>query len=157
MKWTEETYKQTWTALSLAALVWLAVACTTAAEPTPIRTDPGPAECEQRVLVIVWGDLNEDGVPDPDEPTLENVQVMVTTQGNPTENGIQLETNEEGRANFPTLELENCQTAGYQALFLRQVAGYEFPAQPVVDLDDFDPLRDTVYFGLLPINDNNDG
>ena len=156
MKWQGKTNKQTWSALSLTVLVLLAVACTTAAEPTPIRTDPGPAECEQRVLVIVWGDLNEDGVPNPDEPTLENVQVMVTTRENPTENGIQLETNEEGRANFPTRELENCQTAGYQALFLRQVAGYEFPAQPVVDLDDFDPLRDTVYFGLLPTNDNND-
>jgi hypothetical protein len=152
--WIANAYKRMWQVLSLVALASLAIACSSIAEPTPILVDPGPAECDQRVLVVVWGDLNEDGVQDPDEPPLENVQLMITTQEDPTDNGMQLVTNENGRANFPTRELENCLTDGYQVLFLRQVAGYAFPAQPVVNLANFDPLNDAVHFGLLPINED---
>ncbi|MAT96039.1 MAG: hypothetical protein CL608_02655 [Anaerolineaceae bacterium] len=156
-EWIEKHIKQHLPALALAALIWLMTACGPVAEtvtPTPIQADPGPAECDQRVLVEVWGDLNGDGVPDPDEPMLADVLLMITKQENPTEEGIQLSTGDNGRANFPTRELENCLTTGHQLLFLRQVAGYEFPAQPVVNLDDFDPLNDAIHFGLLPVNED---
>ncbi|MDJ0757032.1 MAG: hypothetical protein QNJ45_26105 [Ardenticatenaceae bacterium] len=116
--------------------------------PTPIRTDPGPDECQNRVLVIVWGDLNGDGIQDPDEPPLADVLLRMTPQDDLEAEGIQLTTGENGRANFPTRELEDCRPAGYQLLFLRQVPGYAFPADPVIDLDDFDPINDAVYFGL---------
>ena len=153
-KWFADAYQKKWQLLILFVPVWLVMACTSPAEPTPVRTDPGPAECDQRVLVVVWSDLNGDGVQDPSEPTLENVLLRITAKDDPAGDGIQLSTGENGRAHFPTRELENCQTTGYQMLFLRQVAGYEFPAQPVVDLDDFDPLNDAVHFGLLPANED---
>jgi hypothetical protein len=81
---------------------------------------------------------------------------MIAPKGDPTSDGIRLSTNKDGKAHFPTRELENCQTSGYQVLFLRQVAGYAFPIKPLVDLGDFDPNDDIVHFGLLPMSENGD-
>ena len=81
---------------------------------------------------------------------------MIAPKDDPTSDGNRLSTNEDGKAHFPTRELENCRTSGYQVLFLRQVAGYEFPTQPVVDLDDFVPTDDIIRFGLLPLSEKGD-
>lgn len=121
--------------------------------PTPMTTDPGPDECFQRVLVTVWGDTNADGIQDDNEPPLENVLLMIAPLNSP-EDGIQLSTAANGNAHFPTRELADCDPSGYQVLFLRQVSGYAFPEDPVVDLAEFDPLRDRVPFGLIPEGDD---
>ena len=39
---------------------------------------------------------------------------------------------------------------------LREAAGYEFPSDPVVDLNDFNPNEDIVRFGFLPLNEKQD-
>ena len=158
-KWIPETHERGLETFILIAMVWLVVACrssTGISTPTPEIDHDEPSECGSRVLVVVWGDLNGDGVQDLDEPSLADVLLMIASKDDPTGNGIQLSTNEEGKAHFPTRELENCRTSGYRVLFLRQVAGYEFPTQPLVNLDDFDPNDDIVRFGLLPVSENDD-
>jgi hypothetical protein len=138
----------------LTAMVWVVVACSSfSGTPTPVIADPGPDECQDRVLVVVWGDLNRDGVQDPDEPPLADVLLMMVQKDDPSGERYQLSTNADGRAHFPTRELENCRPLGYQVLFVRQVAGYEFPPEPVVDLATFDPDEDIVRFGLLPLSE----
>ena len=135
-------------------VLWIAAGCSAITEnPPPVILDPGPEACMDRVLVVVWGDLNQDGVQDHDEPPLADVLLRVAPKDNPADEGIQLATSQDGRANFPTRELKDCSTLGYQLLFLRQVPGYEFPAQPLADLDGFDPNTDSVLFGLLPEGD----
>ena len=118
--------------------------------PTPPLMDPGPDECQDRVLVVVWGDRNGDGVQDPDEPLLQDVLLQIKQIGSAADEGLQMSTSENGRVSFPTRELEGCSPEGYQVLFLRQVAGYEFPEDPVVDLEGFSPDTDAVEFGLVP-------
>lgn len=143
--------------ISIVVMAWLLVACTLLTgtpTPTPVIADPGLPECQDRVLVVVWGDLNMDGVQDPDEPPLADVLLMIVPKDDPTGDGLQLSTQENGKAHFPTRELENCRTFGYQVLFLRQVADYKFPTLPLVNLDDFDPDKDVVNFGLLPASEN---
>ena len=138
-------------------VVGLVVACSSLSETsTPERADPGQAECQDRILVVVWGDLDRDGIQDPGEPPLADVLLMMAQEDDPPGEGIQLSTGADGKAYFPTRELENCSPIGYKVLFLRQVAGYEFPSDPVADLDDHDPHEDIVRFGLLPLSENQD-
>lgn len=137
----------------LLAVVWLTACGSFTATPTPEPLHTDPVECEYAVEVFVWGDLNGDGLKTPNEPPLEGVELMIAKSETPTEENIQLTTQENGKAYFPTRELENCLTAGYDLLFLRQVTSYQFPAQPVINLDDFAPLNDTVEFALLPENE----
>ena len=97
-------------------MAWILVACTSSTEtstPTPEIADQGPQECSNRVLVVVWGDLNGDGIQSPDEPSLADVLLMIAPKGDPTSDGIRLSTNKDGKAHFPTRELENCRTSGY--------------------------------------------
>lgn len=124
------------------------------ATPTPQPLHPGPVECERAIEVFVWGDLNGDGLKTPNEPPLAGVLLLIAQRDAPTEENIQLETQQNGRAYFPTFELEDCQTAGYDLLFVREVARYQFPAEPVVNLDDYQPLNNTIEFPLLQKNDN---
>ena len=139
----------------LIAMVGLVVACRSfPGTPTPVIVDPGQAECQDRVLVIVWGDRNRNGLQDSDELPLANVLLMMAQKDDPSSEGIQFSTGTDGKAHFPTRELDDCRTLGYQVLFLRQVAGYEFPSDPVVDLNDFNPNEEIVRFGLLPLNEN---
>ncbi len=144
---------QLFTRLILFAAIGFAAACSSRpgnAIPTQERLDPGPEECQDRVLVVVWGDLDGDGIQDPDEPTQADVLLAIAPHGDP-ENRAQRSTGENGSVSFPTRELENCRPFGYQVIFLRQVAGYKFPLEPVVDLAGFDPIKDVVRFGLRPV------
>ena len=151
-----ETITRTWQRffLALLSVVWLAACGSFTATPTPEPLHPDPVECEHAVEVFVWGDLNGDGLKTPNEPPLEGVALMIAKRETPTDDNLQLETQQNGRAHFPTRELESCQTTGYDLLFLQEVARYQFPTQPVVNLDNFDPLNDAVHYGLLPESDN---
>ena len=121
-----------------------------ACQPALVISDPGPQECQDAIKVVVWADLNGNGVRDPDDPPLSGVLVMLAPQDDPASGNIQLTTGQNGEAYFPARELSDCSPVGYNALFPRQVTGYQFPADPVVDLDDYDPDFDKVEFGLVP-------
>lgn len=121
-----------------------------ACRPAQIISDPGPDECQDAIHVLVWADLNGDGLRGSDEPPLPDVLVMVSSLEDPAASNLQLTTGQNGEVHFPARELTDCTPAGYQVVFPRQVPGYQFPAAPVVDLTDFDPDTDTVEFGLIP-------
>ena len=129
----------------------LAMACGALSQPTATleRSDPGPDECQDAVHVVVWGDLNGDGVQDEDEPPLPDVLIMLVPRGDAGVEKIQQTTTETGDIYFPTRELSDCVAEGYDAVFARQVEGYEFPNDPVFNLDNFKPDIDIVEFGLV--------
>ncbi|TFH33377.1 MAG: hypothetical protein E4G99_11510 [Anaerolineales bacterium] len=116
----------------------------------PMTTDPGPDECQDAIGVVVWADLNANGERDPEEPPISDVLLMLAPRDDPASGNIQLTTGQNGQAHFPARELTDCSPAGYAAVFPRQVAGYQFPANPVIALDDFNPDLDKVEFGLVP-------
>ena len=145
--------KNIFLALGLGVLV-LTAACNAnpgLPTPTPLLMDPGPEECQDAVRVVVWGDLNRDGIKDPDEPPLAEVLLQIAKPGDPPADGLQMSTSAAGDVYFPTRELDDCRPASYQVLFLRQVPGYEFPEDPVADLEGFKPDLDAVMFGLIPL------
>ncbi len=85
---------------TLAVVSIIAGCSSSTGKPTPVILDPGLEACTDRVLVIVWGDLNQDGVQDPDEPPLAEVLLSLAPKDDPKNNGIQLATNQDGRADF---------------------------------------------------------
>jgi hypothetical protein len=123
-------------------------ACQAAPTEEIIVVDEGP--CMDRVLVEVWSDLDGDGEIDPGEPPVENASIMLARQANPEEDNVLAKTNAEGRVYFAAFEMDNCSPEGYEILFARSVAGFAFPEDPVFNLDGFDMLHDTIYFGLQP-------
>lgn len=131
-------------------IILLLSACGPANTTPELLADPGSDKCQDAIRVFVWADRNGDGVHDPGEFPLSDVLVMLAPQGDPTSENIQLTTGENGEIHFPARELTDCSPVGYQAVFLKQVAGYQFSTNPLVGLDDFNPDFDTVEFGLVP-------
>ena len=120
----------------------------------PVIADQGPDECMHAVKVVVWSDINADGIRDLDETLLEGARVMLVPRDEPTSGGLDGTTLPNGNIYFPTREMQDCNPHLYQAIFPVQFAGHEFPLDPVVDLEGFDPITDTVEFGLIPNNDD---
>lgn len=116
-------------------------------EDEPVIVDDGP--CFDAVKVDVWADLNGDGVWDEGEPPLEDVLIIAALTGQP-ENNVQAETGASGSAYLPFFEMEDCDPLRYDILFPRQVAGYAFPDDPLVSIDEIMPGQTYAAFGLVP-------
>ena len=153
---TEEILPLTKNLVSLIFASALFLSGCLAQEETPIA-DQGPEECMDAVKVVVWSDTNGDGVQDADEAPIDGALVMLVPRDDPTSGGLEGTTPSSGIVHFPTREMQDCNPHHYQAIFPVQFAGHEFPSDPVIDLDNFNPDSDSVEFGLLPSNDDSAG
>lgn len=132
----------------IGAFIILA-ACQAAPTEDDIVVDDGP--CMDRVVVEVWNDVDGDGEVDQGEPPVADALIILARQESPTEENVQTQTNDEGRAYLAAFDMDNCSPEGYEVLFARSVPGFAFPEDPLFRLDDFDMIHDKVYFGLQSV------
>ncbi len=125
------------------------------AEEMPIISDQGPDHCANAVKVVVWSDINADGLHDENEPPINGARIMLVLREGRSSAGLEGTTLSNGVVHFPTRELQDCNPHLYEAIFTVQFAGHEFPSDPVADLEVFDPIHDTVEFGIVPIDEDN--
>lgn len=125
--------------LIVVGILWGALACG--------GLQPPPAgECFWSATAEVWEDTNGDGVRDPGEPPLPNVQVLVMQTGQEAPKG-EWRTGPDGTAVVGAIST-SCDWSKYQ-LMVAPPAGYTFSTTSEVALSDVNQ-GSTLPFGIKP-------
>src|SRR5574341_1947387 len=135
------------------SLVWVLTLALLAAcqqpptvEPTPTPYDP----CAPTIRVLVWEDLDGNGVRDTGEPPLPGINVYVVDNTDPGGNTVGGRTSADGLAEIAVTLTDEC-VLTERFVYAELPQGFTRTTDNVVALADFDPQTAVVEVGMSRI------